>query len=347
MALTDAQMLAALHKKNPKTLNRRYTSSELKAAYDKQVRGAAETTSAGTTGTTGTTDPGTTTGETTDPGTSSIPDPLSQENIDRFNRTVELGKGFGNGLIDDLGLRGEFLGRIDEGPGADYYADLAKVRELSANAGNLSALDEEALANARLGLGGLDSAENAAIRSRAVQGIDQQFGQQRQQLLRYQGGMGSALQRAAQISDLGSKRVGAQRELERDILVENIQQKKDARLAFSNLTNSVGARQDSRVQNLAGLLQSGNQFADTMKMQGQQFNTGTQAQEYAARTGALVGGIGTTMSTLGGYQAEEFQNRALEEALKAKREEIEATKQLTQETLNAQQNIFKHLAGQV
>jgi len=343
MALTDAQMLKALHKKNPSTMNKRYSSSELRSAYKRQVQGSANTP-----GGTDTTTPNTNDTPTpTETPFAPPPDPLSQENIDRFNKTVDIGKGFGNGLIDDLGLRGDFLGRIDEGPGADYYADLARVRELSANAGNLSPLDEEALGYARLGINGLDSAENAAIRSRAVQGIDQQFGQQRQQLLRYQGGMGSALQRAAQISDLGSKRVGAQRELERDILVENIQQKKDARLAFSNLTNSVGARQDSRVQNLAGLLQSGNQFADSMKMQGQQFNTGTAAQENAARTGALVGGIGTTMSTLGGYQAEEFQNRALQEALQAKREEIEATKALTQETLAAQQNIFKHLAGQV
>lgn len=290
----------------------------------------------------------TTTGGGTDTPTDTpaAVDPLDPKYIERFEKTIGLGKEFGNGLIDDLGLRGEFLGRIQEGPGEDYYADLAALRARTQNADQLSALDEEALAQARLGLGGLDSAENAALRSAAKQNVNRQFGLEEQKLLRYQGGMGSSMQRAAQMADLSRNRVDSQRSLERDLLVENIQQKKDARLAFSNLTNAVGARQDSRVQNLSALLQSGNQFADSMTMQGQQFNTGTAAQEQAARTGAYVGGIGTTMSALGGYAAEEFQTKALEEALKAKREEIEATKQLTASSLAAQQQIINSLAGQ-
>ena len=242
-------------------------------------------------------------------------------------------------------MRGEFLGRIDEGPSADYYADLARTRELAENAGNYTNLDNEALGYARSALDGISAPENEALRSAATRGVDQQFGQARQQLLRYQGGIGSQVQRASQIGDLAAKRVGAQRELSRDLLIANIQEKKDARAAFDNLTNTIGNRTDQRVQGLNSLVMSGQQFADSLKSSNQQFNNQTGAQEIASRTGAYLGGIGTVNSMLGGYKADDFQNTALQEALAAKDREIEATKKLAADALAQQERIAKLYAN--
>lgn len=435
---TTSEMLKALHKADPSTLNKRYTDAQLLAAYNKlssatktpaktttpsnttnvpvtggasvsipttespaiQAAGTTQTTvpateidpqrvatrieylkevrpndpqiaelqaklktynaahgttggSGGTGGTGGTNGNGGTTPSGTDsngnPVTETTPSSIAitPEMIDRFNQTVNLGKTFGNSLIGDLGLQGQFLGRVAEGPSDSYYSDLANLRTLAGNAGNPSALDSEALANARAALPGLDSVENSALRSAAVQDVDRQFGQARQQLLRYQGGLGSAMQRSAQIEDLGAKRVDAQRSLARDLLIQNIQEKKDARNAFAELTGQVGARADSRTQNLNALLQTGGLGADQMKQTGQQINTGLQASETSARTSALTGAIGAVGSAVGGYKAEDFQNTALQEALAAKDKEIEATKTLAQKALESQEKIANMLKGQI
>lgn len=272
---------------------------------------------------------------------------ITPEMVDRFNQTVTMGKQFGNSLIDDLGLRGEFLGRVSEGPSDSYYADLNNLRTLANTANAPTALDTEALGYARNALGGLDTVENQALRSAAVQDVDRQFGQARQQLLRYQGGLGSAMQRSAQMSDLGAKRVDAQRSLARDLLIQNIQEKKDARNAFAELTGQVGSRTDSRTQNLNALLQTGLLGADQLKQAGEQFNVGSQSAETSARTSALTGGIGAVGSALGGYKAEDFQNLALKEALSAKDKEIEATKTLAQKALESQEKIANMLKGQI
>lgn len=360
-------MLRALHEKDPSTVNNRYSDADLKAAYDKTVRkisgpgssggtppagggsasggtqgGGGVDSSAGGSGSTGTVDNGG--GGSFDTTTAGG---IPQDYKDRFDQTIQLGTDYGNKLIDQLGLGGQFIPRVQEGPSDTYYNDLSNLRSLAGNAGNLSPLDNESLDVARAALPGLDAQENAALRSAAVADVDRQFGQAKQQLLRYQGGMFAPAQRAAQIAQLGGARVGAQRTLARDLLIQNIQEKKDARNAFTNLTQQVGSRADSRVQNLQGLLQTGGQFADSLKSQGQQFNASSVGQEVAARTGALVGGVGAASSLLGGYKAEDFQMTALNEALAAKDKEIAAQKAISDSTLAAQERIMKALGSKI
>lgn len=364
---SNDEMLRALHEKDPSTLNNRYSDADLKAAYDKTVRKVTGSGSSGgtTTGGGGSTTGGTTSGSGSDTSTGSSGSTgatdsggggstdtttaggIPQDYTDRFNQTVQLGTDYGNKLIDQLGIGGEFIPRVQEGPSDTYYNDLSNLRSLAGTAGNLSPLDNESLDVARAALPGLDSQENQALRSAAVADVNNQFSQAKQQLLRYQGGMFAPAQRAAQIAQLGSARVGAQRTLARDLLIQNIQEKKDARNAFTNLTQQVGSRADSRVQNLQGLLQTGGQFADSLKSQGQQFNASSAGQEVAARTGALVGGVGAASSLLGGYKAEDFQMTALNEALAAKDKEIAAQKAISDSTLAAQERIMKALGSKI
>lgn len=336
MALTASDMLKAIHRKDPRTLSQRFTPAQIQATYSRLYGNA------------GTPPAPTLPAPVEEPAApTETPEQAFQRRKEEMNRTIGAGTELGQQLIDRLGLGGQFLSRVDENPSADFTSDLSALRERTARAGELSALDLEALESARGALLGLDAPEMAALRSQATHNIDQQFGLQQQQLLRYQGGMGSAMQRAAQVADLAGKRVDAQRSLARDLLVENIQQKKDARLAFANLTNAVGARTDARTQALSGMLLSGNEFANSLKQSAQQFNNQTAAQEIASRTGALMGGIGATTSLMGGYKAEEFQNQALQEALKAKAQEIEATKELSRQALEAQKEIMNRISGRL
>lgn len=370
MALTQAQMLKALHEADPSTLKKRYTPAQLQAAYSKKVASAPAARTAPPAGPrvpVGGDDIQEAGGKKKKPPSSGpivtppplptppaptpppapveagIPDNYKQ----KFDETVGAGEEYGNHLIDTLGLKGEFLGRVSERASDSYYADLQNLRNRTSVAGDPTALDQEALGVARNALQGLNSQENQALRSAAVADVNRQFGTQQQALMRFQGGTQPTAQRTAQLAQLGGSRVDAQRSLARDLLIQNIQEKKDARNAFGSLTQAVGSRADSRTQNLSSLLQSGNQFADTLTQQGQQFNSGNQGAEIAARTGALVGGVGTASALYGGYQAQDFQAKALEDALAAKDKEIQATKDINKQTLEAQERIMKQLAGKI
>lgn len=417
MALTQDQMLRALHEADPRTLDKRYSPAELQAAYQKIVASktaaptpaptpapaptapapapaptpvapapppaptpvipAPDRTSGPTGPTPGGTGgvyqppppggfmpppagpgPGTSTGSSSGPLVGPTgPNPNADvggvivgENDaykQKFDETVRAGEQYGVDLVNKLGLQGQFLGNVREGPSTSYYDDLAALRAKTGTAGDPTALDSEALGVARNALQGLNSQENQALRSAAVADVNRQFGTQQQALMRYQGGTQPTSQRTAQLAQLGGARVDAQRSLARDLLIQNIQEKKDARNAFGSLTQSIGSRGDARSQGFSGMLQAGGQFADNLTMQGQQFNTGSRAQETAARTGALVGGVGASSALFGGYQAQDFQAKALQDALEAKDKEIQATKDINKQTLDAQERIMKQLAGKI
>lgn len=331
----DAGTIGANDKARLDSLKQKFPAASSGAQGTTGGTGGAGTTTGGSGGTTTTSD-GTSTTTATTPALT---------NDQKWQQVLDKGTSLGNSLTDQLGLRGEFLGRVNTDVGADYTNDLNNVRTRLATASDPTALDQEALTNARNALPGLDASENSALRSAAVADLNRTYGQQQQQLLRYQGGIGSPIQRASQISALGGQRVEAQRGLARDLLVANIQAKQQARDSFSNLTNTVGQRADTRTAQLSGLVQAGDQYADTYKQSGQEFNTGSQGTEVAARTGALVGGLGTASSLYGGFRAEDFQNTALVQSLAEKDKEIQANKDIAKQTLDAQDRIFKSLGG--
>lgn len=284
---------------------------------------------------------------TTNPPATTDPTGISADDRKRFEDSINMGRDFGNQLINDLGFSGDFLPRIDVGPSAQYVADLERLRGLAGTSGNLDPLEEEALANARNALSGLDSAENAALRNAAKSQIDRAASAATRQLMRYQGGLVSQGQRTAQLADLSRGRIDARRNLERDLLIENIAEKTRAREAFSNLASTTSQNRSQRQLGYNQAVISGQGNADALTSAGQQFNALQKASELSTRASTYLGGIGTTTGLLGGYAAEDFQNKALTEALAAKDKEIEEMRRLNAETLAAQERIMKTLSGRI
>ncbi len=292
----------------------------------------------------GTTPPPDGGGGTTPPTT---PPAITDENRRKFYESIALGQEFGDSLIGKLGFEGEFLPRIDAGPSQTYVDDLGRLRTYASNAGNLDPLEDEALGYARNALAGLSSAENAALRSAAVKDVDRQYGAARDQIMRYQGGLIPQGQRTAQLAQLGAARGSSQRELARDLLIENIAEKGRAREAFSNLASTTATNRNNRQLASNQAVLGGQQFSDTLQQTGDQFNAMQKGSELSTRASTYLGGIGTATGMLGGYAAEDFQKKALDDALAAKDREIEETRKLAMETLASQERILKELGRQM
>lgn len=136
----------------------------------------------------------------------------------QFDETVEAGKAFADSIIQDYGLEGEFLGRVDE------------------EGSNLN----EALALAKSNIGGLDAAENVAFKEAALTGMNQDFAKNQRLLASIQGQTGvRGAAAGAQSRDLLRDQMGARQGLERDLTLANINQKNLALDRFGVMAGSV------------------------------------------------------------------------------------------------------------
>jgi hypothetical protein len=125
----------------------------------------------------------------------------------------------------------------------------------------------------------------------------------------------------AQLQDLNRGAIDAQRGLTRDLITENINQKGQALDRFGRLAGA----------------------SDQFRQTGQSLNTDLLKGELGARSGALLGGIGTTTGLLGGYRAEDFQKQAFNKALKARKQSENKQLDFAREALDAQNRIFEGL----
>jgi hypothetical protein len=149
------------------------------------------------------------------------------------------------------------------------------------------------------------------------------------------------------MAQLDTASFDASRRLNRDVLIQNIAEKRAAKDAFTNLIGELSARkfQNQLQSNQATL--AGQGMHDEFTRLGQQYNTSLAEKEKSTQVGAVLGGVGTVSSLLGGYAAEDFQSKALEEALKAKEEETDKLLAFAREAQLAQEKALKQIQGTI
>lgn len=315
------------------------------------------------------------------PGVSIVPDPvfsgtinpnvpgLSPEDtaaMERVKAMLGIGEAFGRKVANEFYATGS-LGRQAEDITDAEKAALARAREFASVAGtqsqdmrsllgqqqsilsdarNLSPIELEALGIARNALPGLDAAENNALRSAARENINREVSAQARDLAKVQarsGTFGAAA--GAQNRLLGQDRVRQTRNLERDLLVQNIGIKEAARNAFTNLvTNTEGNRAGrtnaasstlantlttdeanrKTAQNAANVSEAGlAQSSGDRLRQLREFNLSQLAAEKAGQIGSIFGGIGTVTGQRGLLAGEEYADKELQAAIDAQNKIIE------------------------
>lgn len=268
------------------------------------------------------------------------------EDINKLVDAISVGESLGKGIIADQGLGGEFLGSVSEQIGPEQQAALEFFQNLASNSGQVTALEQEALDQARAALGGLSAEENLALRENAEKGIDTGFQSALRSLSSLQGQRGRIGVSGAQQRDLITGLLGAQNQLERDIIVQDLAQQNLAREAFTNLASgtsqNIFGRQLAAGQGLA----TNAQLADQFRLNAALSNIGLRGQEISTRLGTTLGALGTAAGTLGGFRAEDFAKKAFEESLAAKKESEDKQLALTNKILESQDNIFSQFGGQ-
>lgn len=266
------------------------------------------------------------------------------DQIAKLREELALGEQFGTGIIDKFGLGGDFLGRVSETASPEMLAAIARLKGQADTAGQLTPLEQEAIDKNRAALEGINAQENLALREQAEQGLDRTT----QGLLRNQkisnaqsGVLGPAV--AARNDPIVRERVQQQRGLERDLLVQNIAEKAKARQAFTDLvtgrSDETFRRQTSANQNLSTSQMS----ADLYGRGGQEINQQAKSQELGTRMGALFGGIGATTGLLGGYRAEDFAGKGLDEASRQFDEYLKSVEKISKQQMNLQKEIYSSL----
>lgn len=286
-------------------------------------------------------DPNNTGAGLTNSGTGASIDP---KDLQMLKDQITLGTQFGNDLINQYGLNGQFLGRVNTDPSANTQAAIEAMKAQAQNAGNFTPLEQEAIDRDRAALAGLSAPENAALRENAQAGLDRTM----QTLLRRQamsnagsGIQGNAL--SARYNPIYRDRADQQRGLERDLLIQNIQEKDAARQAFTNLvSNRVDAanqRQTTANTNLFGASSNADQFSRA----GQLANQAAAGSEAATRVGTGLGAMGTVSGLLGGFRAEDFAQKGFTEAQSEFQKALDANLKMNKDTQDLYNKIFAKL----
>jgi hypothetical protein len=304
----------------------------------------------GTGGEGGTTETGSTTGPipgaetTSNINTPDINTVTPDEDIARLREELALGEQFGRGVIDDFGLSGDFLGRVSETASPEMLSAIARLRGQADTAGQLTPLELEAIERNRGALEGINAQENLALREGAESGLDRNL----QGLLRRQnisnaqsGVLGPAV--AARSNPLMRERIQAQRGLERDLLVQNIAEKAKARQAFTDLVTGRSDETFRRQSSANQALGTAQQASDIFTRGGQELNQQAKSQELGTRLGTLFGGIGATTGMLGGYRAEDFAGKGLDEAARQFDAYLKSVEKISKDQMNQQNKIFSIL----
>lgn len=295
--------------------------------------------------------------------------------IARMKALLGIGEEFGRGIANEFYSDGS-LGRVKEELTPDEVASLEAVKRFAAEAGvqsqdidalinsqrgildsaqQYSTLEDEALGKAREALLGMSAPEMQGLRSQARDNIEGQAQQLARQMAKSQARNqvfgASAL---AQNRLLGQDKIRATRDLERDLLVKDIDIKAAARNQFTNLVSQTEGQRASRTNAASGqlsntLLTDENQrksaqnaananYSATSASLGdrlrqlQEYNLGQAAAEKAGQVGSIFGGIGTITDQRGLLAGEEFANQQLAESQNIQ----EAIMQLIKDSLKKQ-----------
>ena len=325
----------------------------------------SDNTGSGSTGSGGTTDTSHPTSDTIDTNAQG----LSKEDasaIERAKALLGIGETFGRKIGDEFYADGS-LGRQAEINTPEELAALQRAKDLAATIGNqttdvtnllssqrgildeartLSPLEQEALGVARSGLAGLDAPEMEALRSAARANILGQGQADARALAKAQARnqvFGAAA--TAQNQQLTQNNARETRNLERDLLVKNIDIKQAAAKSFQDLVTNTEANRASRTNAASGqlanttladensrrnasLAASANQgtlatnLGDRLR-QLQEFNLNQAAAERAGRIGSIFGGIGTITNQAGLLSGEDFANKQFEASQAAQQKMFE------------------------
>jgi hypothetical protein len=211
--------------------------------------------------------------------------------------------------------------------GANKYLNPA-VADAQKFQGDTAGRYDEILDMRRARLGGLDTAENQALKESLFRNVDRQRAGAMSQVSRNPnlGAGASFAQKRAIGRDYGEQALQAEREL----LLENINQKRQALADFEGSTTarqgavaSAGDRTNAlrgqQAQNAQGVatLNAGNQmtadqFNASGALQTTQFNADQQGKEIAGRVGAVSTGAGLVLDERDKLKAEEEKRKTMD-----------------------------------
>lgn len=255
--------------------------------------------------------------------------------LERVKALLAEGESFGRRLANEFYATGS-LGRMDVKLTDDEVAAMAAAKQQLQMFRDPTALELEALNASRQGLMGFDAPEMAAMRSQAREMIGRETQGAMRQLAKQQANrqvFGSAA--LAQQNLLRQGGVRETRNLERDLLVKNIEAKRMAREQFGNLTSQVEGARAARTANATSQLGAlSTSQGDTLRKLGE-FNLNQAAAEKAGQIGSIFGGIGTITGQTGLLRGEnmanqqyldsqEFQDKMLDLIRRAMREQNNA-----------------------
>lgn len=281
---------------------------------------------------------------------------INKAAVEQMKAILTMGEDYGRKIGDEFYKEGS-LGRLSENLTPAEMAALQAAHDLQAEAGLQSAevrdllaqqqkilgdarefspLELEALGVARNALQGLDSRENQALREMAREQVLRESRGQARQLAASQARnqvFGSAA--TAQNRMIGQDAVRETRNLERDLVVKNIEEKRYARDQFANLTGQTEAARAGRTnaasQQFAGTTladeearrqakaSATTQYGNLSGSQGdtirklKEFNLGQAAAEKAGLMGSIFGGMGLVTGQRGLLAGEEFAGKQYEE----------------------------------
>lgn len=311
-----------------------------------------DTTANTTTNTNTNTNTNTGTGEV---GKEQVPaklEPTDAEIIARAKGIIGEGEAFGRRLGNEFYADGA-LGRQKEELSPDEVQALAKLQALTGTAGQqsdfvrnllaqqqgiltdaqqLSALEQEALNVSRNALQGLRAPELEAMRSAARENILGQAQAEARAMAKAQArNMVTGAAATAQRRLLGQDQIRETRNLERDLLIKDVDIKAAARNAFTNLATQTEANRAGRTNAASGQLAqtgltdeanrrsaeatatanyaSGASNAGDRLRQLQQYNLDQAAAERAGRIGSIFTGVGTITGQRGLLAGEDFANK--------------------------------------
>lgn len=285
-------------------------------------------------------------------GTGGVANPDDAAAIQRALDIIGVGEDFGRNIGEEFYADGS-LGRVAEtltpeeqnalnlvkdfagtaGNQSQQAADLiAKQQGILDNAQQLSPLELEALGISREALQGLSAPQLEALRSQARANITGTYQSNARQLAKAQAnnqvfGASATAQNRLNNQD----RVRETRNLERDLLIKDIDIKQQARNDFTNLVTQTENARAGRTNAASGQLSNtittdeatrktaqnnANQnYAATSTSLGdrlrqlQEFNLGQSAAEKAGQVGSIFGGIGAISNQRGLLAGEDFANK--------------------------------------
>lgn len=211
----------------------------------------------------------------------------------KLSKQIAKEEAFGQKLVDQFLPDIETLGTVDSSRAPEVQDLINQQSAMADFAGERSQEVQQGIQLAQQGLGGLTAQENDALRAQATRGLDRNFLASQRALANAQrraGVMGAA--GTAQFRDLAFQQGQAQRDLERDILLQNIAIQDQRRNAFNNLMQQVESREFGQQQQALGQLQGLTQQARGDELARQQFNIGQQANLLQGQQALFFGGQG-------------------------------------------------------